>query len=144
MSETGTGTAIDLDDVPTEVRQVEIKMFLRHEPSGYVVHVTLTGDETSFGGIQNLIDWFVARDFVDGWGSGSPRPAAVTTTAPAVPPADPAPGGRGGTPPCPDCGASSDYREGVGQDTGKAYRGFFCTVNRDHKPQWLPVDRKSS
>ncbi|TVZ01225.1 hypothetical protein EAS64_33645 [Trebonia kvetii] len=41
------------------------------------------------------------------------------------------------TPPCPDCGGRTEKREGTSKSTGKPYKGFFCSVNRDHKPNFV-------
>jgi hypothetical protein len=41
------------------------------------------------------------------------------------------------TPPCEACGGDTELRSGTSRSSGKAYKGYFCTVNRDHKPKFV-------
>ena len=38
------------------------------------------------------------------------------------------------TPPCPTCGGATAEKSGAGRRG--PWKGFFCTVNKDHAPQW--------
>jgi hypothetical protein len=41
-----------------------------------------------------------------------------------------------GPPPCPECGSPRQFKSGVGKNSGKEYKGYFCS-NRDHKPSFI-------
>lgn len=52
-------------------------------------------------------------------------------------------GGGGSAPPqrsisnpCPECGGETEFREGTSK-AGRAYKGYFCLVSRDHKPTFI-------
>jgi hypothetical protein len=41
------------------------------------------------------------------------------------------------TPPCATCGAETEEKSGTSKSSGKPYKGYFCTRDRDHKPQFV-------
>ena len=41
------------------------------------------------------------------------------------------------TPACKTCGAPTEERTGTSKSSGKPYKGYFCTRDRDHKPEFV-------
>jgi hypothetical protein len=67
------------------------------------------------------------------------RDIEASIAGPAAGGSQPAPDGAGSqqaslTPPCKTCGGQSAEKSGTGKRG--PWKGYFCTVNKDHDPQW--------
>ena len=120
---------------PREAGTVEDKIFLKHEPTGLVVHRTIISEYGKAGvRLTNMIDWLVTHDFGphEGWGSSMPGKAVGIAEPPVTRET------VSSAPLCSKCNATLELREGA--TNGKPWKGFFCknsTKEDRHPVEWV-------
>jgi len=92
---------------------------------------------TEAGHLAAVMEEYKASGFTNGWGAAEMPGKAVEDLRPAEKEEVRITESQSDVPFCQKHGVAMELREGVGKESGKPYRGFFCPESRDCQPVWV-------